>query len=221
MDDDEARRRRGAMVQTQIADRGVRNPAVLAAMQRVPREDFLPASLQGSAYADRALPIEAGQTLSQPYIVARMLEAAELGPRDRVLEVGAGSGYSTAVLALLAGHIVAIERHAELAALARARLQRLGHLHVEVHCADGSVGWPALAPYDAILVDAGGPQVPPALREQLALGGRLVMPVGDSVDFQHLVKLTRRAAGTFDRELLDAVAFVPLVGAQGWAADAD
>ena len=217
MHDDEARRRRGAMVQTQIADRGVRSPSVLAAMGRVAREDFLPEPLRNSAYADRALPIEAGQTLSQPYIVARMLEAAEIGPHDRVLEVGAGSGYSTAVLALLAGHVVALERHAELAELARSRLKRLGHRNVEVHCADGSVGWPALAPFDAILVDAGGPEVPEALREQLAPGGRLVMPVGASFHFQHLVKLTRRSATEFDREVLDAVAFVPLVGAQGWA----
>jgi len=220
MQDDEARRRRGAMVRTQIADRGVRDPAVLAAMQRVPSEDFLPASLQGSAYADRALPIEAGQTLSQPYIVARMLEAAEVGADDRVLEVGAGSGYSTAVLALLAGHVVAIERHAELAALASERLRRLGHRNVEVHVGDGSLGWPASAPFDAILVDAGGPQVPQALLDQLAPGGRLVMPVGASVDFQHLVKLTRRSASELEREVLDAVAFVPLVGAQGWADDA-
>jgi protein-L-isoaspartate(D-aspartate) O-methyltransferase len=215
----ENERRRGAMVQTQIADRGVRNPAVLAAMRRVPREEFLPEPLRGSAYADRALPIEAGQTVSQPYIVARMLEAAAIEPGDRVLEVGAGSGYSTAVLALLAGHVVALERHAELAELARERLQRLGCRNVEVHCADGSVGWPALAPFDAILVDAGGPHVPEALREQLALGGRLVMPVGASFDFQHLVKLTRRSATEFDREVLDAVAFVPLLGAQGWAED--
>jgi protein-L-isoaspartate(D-aspartate) O-methyltransferase len=218
-DDDEAGRRRSAMVQTQIADRGVRHPAVLAAMRRVPREEFLPASLQASAYDDRALPIEAGQTLSQPYIVARMLEAAEIGAHDRVLEVGAGSGYSTAVVALLCGHVVAIERHAELAALARERLKRLGHRNVEVHVGDGSLGWPASAPFDAILVDAGGPQVPEALRQQLAPGGRLVMPVGASVDFQHLVKLTRRSAAEFEREVLDAVAFVPLVGAQGWADD--
>ena len=219
MHDDEARRRRGAMVQTQIADRGVRSESVLAAMGRVAREEFLPASLGASAYADRALPIEAGQTLSQPYIVARMLDAAEVGPHDCVLEVGAGSGYSTAVLALLAARVVAIERHAELAALARSRLARLGHRHVEVHCADGSLGWPAAAPYDAILVDAAGPAVPEALRQQLAIGGRLVMPVGADSDFQHLIKLTRRSSSDFDREVLDAVAFVPLVGAQGWADD--
>lgn len=219
MHEDEARRRRRAMVQTQIADRGVRDPRVLAAMQRVAREDFLPESLRASAYADRPLPIEAGQTVSQPYIVARMLEAAEIGACDRALEVGAGSGYSTAVLALLAGHVVAIERHAELAELARARLKRLGYRNVEVHCADGSVGWPAAAPFDAILVDAGGPHVPEALQEQLAPGGRLVMPVGASLDDQYLVKLRRRSATVFDRDVLDAVAFVPLVGAQGWAED--
>ena len=219
MHDDEARRRRGAMVQAQIADRGVRSESVLDAMRRVAREDFLPPSLRASAYADCPLPIEAGQTLSQPYIVARMLEAAEVGPHDRVLEVGAGSGYSTAVLALLAGRVVAIERHAELAGLARSRLARLGHRHVEVHCADGSIGWPAAAPYDAILVDAAGPAVPEALRQQLVVGGRLVMPVGADGNFQHLIKLTRRSASDFDREVLDAVAFVPLVGAQGWADD--
>jgi protein-L-isoaspartate(D-aspartate) O-methyltransferase len=219
MHDDEARRRRGAMVQTQIADRGVRSASVLAAMRRVPREEFLPESLHASAYADRALPIEARQTLSQPYVVARMLEAAEIGPRDRVLEVGAGSGYSTAVLALLAERVVAIERHAELAELARSRLKRLGHRNVELHCADGSVGWPQAAPFDAILVDAGGPEVPEALRQQLAIGGRLVMPVGADYHFQHLIKLTRRSESAFDREVLDAVAFVPLVGAQGWAED--
>jgi protein-L-isoaspartate(D-aspartate) O-methyltransferase len=219
MQDDEARRRRGAMVQTQIENRGVRDPAVLAAMRRVPREAFLSPELRSSAYADRALPIEAGQTISQPYIVARMLEAAAIRRHDRVLEVGAGSGYATAVMGLLAGHVVAIERHAQLADLARERLQRLGCLNVEVHCGDGSLGWPAAAPFDAIVVAAGGPQVPEVLRDQLAPGGRLVMPVGRHHDYQHLIKLTRRSPTEFEREVLDAVSFVPLVGAQGWAED--
>jgi len=217
MHDQDARRRRGAMVQTQIADRGIADPALLAAMRRVPREEFVPPELRASACADRALPIEAGQTISQPYIVARMLDAAAIRRHDRVLEIGAGSGYATAVAALLAGRVVAIERHAPLADLARERLKRLGYRNVEVHCADGSLGWPAAAPYDAIIVSAGGPHVPDALRSQLAPGGRLVMPVGGQVEFQHLVKLTRRSESEFDREVLDAVSFVPLVGAQGWA----
>ena len=210
--------RRERMVREQIASRGVRDPAVLDAMARVPREEFVTPDLRRRAYDDAPLPIEDGQTISQPYIVALMLDAARIGPADKVLEVGAGSGYASAVASLLAAHVVAIERHAGLAASAAERLARLGFATVEVHHADGSGGWPDGAPFDAILVAASGPRVPEALRDQLALGGRLVMPVGSSVWQQRLVRLTRRGDAAFDEEDLGGVVFVPLVGEHGWPA---
>ena len=214
-DDDRADERR-AMVAEQIAARGIRDPALLAAMRRVPRHAFVDGSLQAEAYDDTPLPIEDGQTISQPYIVALMLEAAMLKPADRVLEVGAGSGYASAAASVIAAHVVAIERHAGLAASAAERLARLGYAKVEVRHADGSGGWPAGAPFDAILVAASGPRVPEALRAQLAVGGRLVMPVGSSTWSQRLVRLTRRSSDAFDEEDLGGVVFVPLVGEHGW-----
>jgi len=206
------------MVREQIAARGVRDAAVLAAMRRVPREAFVDAGLHDRAYDDWPLPIAEGQTISQPYIVALMLEAAQLAPGDRVLEVGAGSGYASAVASLVAARVVAVERHASLCADAAARLDRLGYANVEVHCGDGSGGWAQAAPYDAILVSASGPRVPEALREQLAVGGRLVMPVGDASFSQRLCKVTRNAANGFVEQDLGGVVFVPLIGAHGWAA---
>lgn len=210
---------RDAMVEAQIAGRGVRDRAVLEAMRSVPREAFVAAGLRDRAYDDTPLSIGTGQTISQPYIVALMLEAAAIGPGDRVLEVGAGSGYAAAVAARLAAQVDAVERHAALAASARERLNSLGCANVAVHEADGSVGWPAGAPYDAIVVSAAGPHVPAPLREQLAIGGRLVMPVGERGWGQRLLKLTRVDADTFRQEDLGGVVFVPLVGEQGWAPD--
>ena len=207
------------MVDAQIAGRGVRDRAVLEAMRSVPREAFVTAGLRERAYDDTPLSIGSGQTISQPYIVALMLEAAAIAPGDRVLEVGAGSGYAAAIAGRLAAHVDAVERHAGLARAAAARLAALGLANVAIHEADGSVGWPAGAPYDAIVVAAAGPHLPAALREQLAVGGRLVMPVGDRGRGQRLLKLTRIDAGNFRQEDLGGVVFVPLVGAQGWASD--
>jgi protein-L-isoaspartate(D-aspartate) O-methyltransferase len=214
-DDDLAARRR-AMVDLQIHARGIREPALLAAMREVPRHEFVVAAFRDDAYEDTPLPIEERQTISQPYIVALMLEAARVGAADRVLEVGAGSGYASAVASRLAAHVDAIERHPRLVALARERLARLGYANVDVHGGDGSVGWPQGAPYDAIVVSAAGPRVPDALRAQLARGGRLVMPVGGEHATQRLVRVVRADDDRFDQTDLGGVMFVPLVGAQGW-----
>lgn len=214
----ERARRRARMVDQDLVPRGIRDPAVLAAMGDVPREAFLPEAMADHAYEDGALPIEAGQTISQPYIVAAMAQAAELGPGDRVLEVGTGSGYGAAVLRRLTDRVVTVERHPTLARSAAERLDRLGLADVMVIEGDGSLGWPGGAPYDAIVVTAGGPTVPEALLEQLADGGRLIMPLGPRRHAQRLVRV-RRSGETVGEEDLGAVAFVPLVGAQGWAAD--
>jgi protein-L-isoaspartate(D-aspartate) O-methyltransferase len=205
---------RERMVSRQIEARGIGDPAVLAAMRAVPREQFVAPDWAEAAYDDRALPIEAGQTISQPYIVALMAAAAALGPRDHVLEVGAGSGYAAAVLGQVAGRVIAIERHEQLARLAAERVERLGYGNVHILAGDGMLGWPEGAPYDAILVAAGGAAVPPALVAQLRSGGRLVMPVGGRWAGQTLVRLVKRDDGTFEQAELCAVRFVPLVGAQ-------
>jgi protein-L-isoaspartate(D-aspartate) O-methyltransferase len=210
-----AARLRERMVARQLEDRGVADARVLAAMREVPRHLFVSDELADSAYDDRALPIGGGQTISQPYVVALMLEALALRPDDRALEVGAGSGYASALLARLAREVLAIERDPELCERARQHLAELGAANVELHAADGTLGWPARAPYDAILVSAGGPRVPPALEAQLAPGGRLVMPVGARRS-QSLTRFVRRADGALDRVDLGEVAFVPLVGEQGF-----
>jgi protein-L-isoaspartate(D-aspartate) O-methyltransferase len=212
MDTAAARKR---MVDRQIRARGVRDRRVLAAMEIVPREAFLPPELEDHAYDDRPLPIEAGQTISQPYIVALMTEALRLQAGDRVLEIGTGSGYAAAVLSRVANHVYTVERHEVLARVARERLQTLDYRNVDVQCGDGTVGWRDHAPYDAIVVAAGGPDLPQALLDQLAIGGRLVMPVGSS-RAQELVRVTRRTATDYQREDLGAVQFVPLIGEQGW-----
>ncbi len=204
------------MVERQLAARGISDPRVLAAMREVPREAFVPERLAEFSYEDTPLPIEEGQTISQPYIVAAMAEALELRPEDRVLEIGAGSGYAAAVLSRVGREVWAVERHPELARLAAERLARLGYDNAHVLEGDGTLGLPEHAPYDAIVVAAGGPEVPPALREQLAVGGRLVIPVSEDPRLQTLVRVRRRADG-FDHEDLGAVRFVPLVGAQGWS----
>lgn len=186
------------------------------AMAKVPREVFVPQSCRRLAYSDGPLPIGMGQTISQPYMVAWMAEALELAPGDRVLEVGTGSGYSAAVLGRLGGAVYTVERHASLARGARAVLMRLGYDNVHVRHGDGSLGWPEHAPFDAIIVSAGGPRVPAALRDQLNPGGRLVMPVGPAVGSQLLVRERRAPTGDFSREELGSVRFVPLVGEEGF-----
>ena len=208
--------RRERMVARQLADRGIVDARVLEAMRRVPRERFVAPALRREAYDDGPLPIGVGQTISQPYIVALMIEAAQIGPDDRVLEVGAGSGYAAAVISLIARRVYAIERHERLADRARALLERLGYRTVELRCGDGSAGWPEAVPFDSILVAAGGPDVPPALRAQLVVGGRLVMPVGPDSHRQRLVKITRTGEGSFREADLGGVSFVPLIGVQGW-----
>jgi protein-L-isoaspartate(D-aspartate) O-methyltransferase len=211
----EARER---MVEFQLVGRGIRDPAVLAAMRTVPRERFVDGDLVHRAYEDGPLPIGEGQTISQPYIVAVMTEALRLQAGDRVLEIGTGSGYAAAVLAVIAAEVYTIERMESLAALSRRRLRELGYANVQVRHGDGSLGWSEHAPYDAIVVTAGGPEVPHSLLGQLAVGGRLVMPVGSTSRSQRLVRVVRTGEETYDREPLEEVCFVPLIGAEGWPA---
>ncbi|HYE46902.1 MAG TPA: protein-L-isoaspartate(D-aspartate) O-methyltransferase [Caulobacter sp.] len=208
---------RARMVDQQLAARGISDPFVLDAMRQVPREAFLPDAMAEFAYEDSALPLGEGQTVSQPWIVAAMIQAAEVRPGDRVLEIGAGSGYAAAVLSRIAAGVFAIERIETLSLAAKARLQRLGYDNVEVRTGDGSHGLPQAAPFDAILVAASGPAIPQPLKEQLDIGGRLVAPVGESPEDQRLVKITRVDAGHFVEEDLGGVRFVPLIGAHGWA----
>jgi protein-L-isoaspartate(D-aspartate) O-methyltransferase len=218
VDDDDANtlQQRSWMVAQQVEARGIRDKRVIEAMRRIPRHAFIAAAMRREAYEDTPLPIEEGQTISQPYIVALMLEAARLGDRDRMLEVGAGSGYASAIAAQLVAHVDAVERHPRLVELARARLARLGIANVDVHVGDGSAGWPSGAPYDAIVVAAAGPRVPEPLREQLAVGGRLVIPVASGFGAQRLVLVERRGDAEWREDDLGGVMFVPLVGAQGW-----
>jgi protein-L-isoaspartate(D-aspartate) O-methyltransferase len=213
----DAREARENMIERQLAMRGVQDQRVLTAMRQVPREAFVPATVQDYAYQDRPLPIGCGQTISQPYIVALMIEAASLRETDRVLEIGAGSGYAAAVMSRIAARVYAVERIAELATAAAERLLRLGYANIEMRAADGTWGWPEAAPFDAILVAAAGPAVPPPLAEQLAVGGRLVMPVDDEPFGQRLVRVTRAGPDDFTQRNLCGVAFVPLIGAHGWA----
>jgi protein-L-isoaspartate(D-aspartate) O-methyltransferase len=214
MADFAALRRR--MVDTQLVARGVRHPAVLRAMAAVPRERFVPELDAPDAYEDFALPIGHAQTISQPYVVALMLEAIAPRPTDRVLEIGTGSGYATAVLAEVVAEVYTVERLGTLVAAARTRLAELGYRNVHVLEGDGSLGWPEHAPYDGILVTAGGPTVPAPLPSQLRIGGHLVVPVGPTRGSQELVRVTRRAATEYARESLGPVAFVPLIGEAGW-----
>ncbi|MGV2866564.1 protein-L-isoaspartate(D-aspartate) O-methyltransferase [Achromobacter sp. AGC39] len=209
------------MVQRQLIDRGVHDPAVLAAMRRVPRHAFVPDNTRALAYDDGALPIECGQTISQPYIVALMLQSAMLRPSDRVLEIGTGSGYAAAVMARIVQVVHTVERHERLALKAREQLQRLGCDNVIVHVDDGTLGLPSRAPFDAIVAAASGPYVPPAWREQLAIGGRLIMPVGPSSGPQHLIRLWREADTDYREQSLGMVAFVPLIGEQAWHSEGD
>lgn len=215
---DEYKKLRDRMVDVHLARRGIRDRRVLDAMRTVPRERFVREGLEEFAYEDSPLPIEEEQTISQPYIVAAMAEAAEIGPGDRVLEVGAGSGYAAAVLGRIAGRVFAIERHPSLAELARERNRALGYGNVDIRTGDGTRGLEEEAPFDAILVAAGAPAVPAALKQQLAPGGRLVIPVGEASE-QRLCKITRTGEDRFEEENLGAVMFVPLIGEQGWPED--
>jgi protein-L-isoaspartate(D-aspartate) O-methyltransferase len=207
---------RAAMVARQLERRGIRDPRVLDAMRTVPREAFVPGEPRTSAYDDRALPIDRGQTISQPYIVARMTELLEVEPGDRVLEIGTGSGYQAAVLAGLGARVVSIERHESLARAARETLRALGIDGVEVRVGDGSRGEPEGAPWDGIIVTAGAPDVPSELREQLVIGGRLVIPVGGRWE-QELLVVERRSEADWREQSDGPVVFVPLVGEGGWA----
>ena len=212
-------RARYHMVNVQIAKRGVRDPRVLQAMRSVPREAFVEPGLEEFAYDDGPLPIGEGQTISQPYIVALMIEAAELEPDHRVLEVGTGSGYAAAVISQIAGEVHTVERHPLLSAEAQQRFKKLGCENIRVRTGDGTQGWPEAAPFDAILVAASGPEIPAALKEQLAIGGRLVIPVGEQRWGQTLRKVRRTGQSEYEEEDLGAVAFVPLIGEQAWAED--
>ncbi|HEV8384629.1 MAG TPA: protein-L-isoaspartate(D-aspartate) O-methyltransferase [Candidatus Acidoferrales bacterium] len=205
---------RREMVEEQIRDRGVRDPRVLDAMLRVPRHEFVPEDFVPGAYADQPLPIGEGQTISQPFMVAAMTQALELQGHERVLEIGTGSGYQAAVLAVLAREVYSVENLASLAAVAQARLVRLGYDNVQVHSGDGTLGWPAAAPYDAIMVTAAAPHVPSPLVEQLAEGGRMVIPVGSAAE-QELLRV-RKTEGRITSETLHYCRFVPLLGRHGW-----
>jgi protein-L-isoaspartate(D-aspartate) O-methyltransferase len=203
-----------AWIDDQLVARGIRDTRVLDAMRRVPRHKFVEHETQGLAYADRALPIGDGQTISQPYMVAAMTEALRLHGRERVLDVGTGSGYQAAILAELAREVVTIERRPELADAARKRLDSLGYRNVRVLVGDGSVGYVDDAPYDGILVAAASPRVPESLKHQLADGGRLVIPVGPP-DQQRLT-IVCRDGDRFVESVHEGCVFVPLVGAEGW-----
>jgi protein-L-isoaspartate(D-aspartate) O-methyltransferase len=207
---------RGQMVRRQIEARGIFDAMILDAFREVPREEFVDEEHRRWAYDDNPLPIEAGQTISQPYIVALMIQAAAIGPGDKVLEVGAGSGYAAAVISRIAERVVAIERHGELVQIARERMARLGYDNVRIIQGDGTRGCADEAPFDAILAAASGSHVPKPLVDQLAPGGRLVMPVGDPGFVQELVKVTKCPDGTTTQENLGGVRFVPLIGEEGW-----
>jgi protein-L-isoaspartate(D-aspartate) O-methyltransferase len=212
---------REAMVERQIESRGVSDPKILDAFRTVPREVFVGEDYAELAYGDHPLPIEAGQTISQPYIVALMIEAAGIGPNDKVLEVGGGSGYASAVMSRIAREVVAIERQHDLVELARERLQALGYDNVRVVQGDGTRGCSDEAPFDAILAAASGSHVPQPLVDQLAEGGTIVMPVGDPGWVQKLVKGTKGPDGKLVTEDLGGVRFVPLIGEEGWDDDGD
>lgn len=207
---------REIMIERDLIGRGIHDPAVLKAMREVPRETFVEERMQELAYEDGPLPISEGQTISQPYIVAYMTEALELSSSDRVLEIGTGSGYAAAILSRIVDTVYSVERLEGLARSARHRLEMLGYTNIVVHQGDGTLGWPEHAPYDAIVVTAGAPKVPKPLLGQLAIGGRLVIPVGASSYLQDLVRVRRVGEHDYRTEELCGVRFVPLIGAEGW-----
>jgi protein-L-isoaspartate(D-aspartate) O-methyltransferase len=208
----EAQRKR--MVDAQLIPRGIRDPLVLEAMGKVAREEFVPKNLRERAYSDNALPIAENQTISQPYIVALMTQALELKGGEKVLEIGTGSGYQAAILAEIAGEVYTVERISALNDRAKEILSKLGYRNIHYKVVNGTLGWPERSPYDAIIVTAGAPKIPEPLMEQLAEGGRMVIPVGDSLD-QDLLKI-RKVGGEPLTEDLGAVRFVRLVGEYGW-----
>lgn len=207
---------RHQMVTTQLERRGIRDVNVLDAMRAVPREEFVAREHRPHAYEDRPLAIGAGQTISQPYIVAYMIEALQLQGGETVLEIGGGSGYAAAVLASIASHVFTIERIPELAEIARTNLEAAGIRNVTVRCADGTQGWLEKAPFDAILVSAGAPEVPRPLLNQMRTGARMVIPIGNAPTSQDLIRVIRTDPNTFEREWLTDVRFVPLIGEEGW-----
>ena len=209
---------REQMVREQLQGRGITDARVLAAFRKVPRHLFVPAEYQRDAYEDHPIPIDQGQTISQPFIVALMISALRLRGHERVLEIGTGSGYQTALLAELALEVYSVERLPELCRAAQQRLATFGYLNVQLAPANGSLGWPEAAPYDAIIVSAAAPEVPPPLLEQLAPHGRLVLPVG-SQQSQRLLVVERRNGEVFQRPVAECV-FVPLVGQYGWPGEA-
>jgi protein-L-isoaspartate(D-aspartate) O-methyltransferase len=203
-----------AMVESQLRRRGITDKRVLDVMSAVPRHEFVPADLRGRSYEDAPLPIGEGQTISQPYIVAAMTAALRLSGSECVLEIGTGCGYQAAILSLLASEVFTVECRTSLATSAASRLARLGYANVHVHCGDGTLGLPDLAPFDAILVAAAAPSVPPPFQAQLSEGGRLILPVGDE-ELQELQFIERRG-GAFHTRALEGCRFVPLVGCHGW-----
>ena len=205
---------REEMIEKQLRRRGIQDAAVLAAMAEVPRHEFVSENVRAHAYDDLPLPIGSGQTISQPYIVAAMTAALHLQPGDRVLEIGTGCGYHAAVLSRLAEEVFTIERRAELASSASAALARLGYSNAHVHCGDGTLGLPELAPFDAILVAAAAPAIPKPLLAQLAEGGRIILPIGGA-EHQEL-QLIEKRGDTFPTKMLEGCRFVPLLGHHGW-----
>lgn len=208
--------RRSRMVAEQLKGRGITDTAVLDAMSIVPRENFVLPAYQDLAYEDTPLPIHAGQTISQPYIVAYMISALQLKPNDRVLEIGTGSGYEAAILSCIVREVYTVERSERLVRYAQRRLDQLGYDNIHIRYANGTLGWPEHAPYEAIIVSAGGPYVPPSLVQQLAVNGRLVMPVGQDPFHQMLIRYTKDSTEALIGEPLGPVAFVPLIGREGW-----
>lgn len=204
-----------SMIEDQIRRRGVNDPATLSAMLEVPREQFVPLNLQKYAYADSPLNIGSGQTISQPYIVALMTQAAQLKPEDRALDIGTGSGYAAAILSRIVKDVYSIERIPELTMRAESVVKQLGYNNIYFKVGDGTLGWPEKAPFDAILVTAGAPVVPESLLDQLNIGGRVIIPVGDTFS-QELLRLKKTPKGDFTKEILEFVRFVPLIGKQGW-----
>jgi protein-L-isoaspartate(D-aspartate) O-methyltransferase len=208
---------RFTMVESQLRQRGIHDERLLAAMSKVPRHEFVSPQNWNEAYADHPIPIAEKQTTSQPYMIAAMVQAAQIKPEDRVLEIGAGSGYQTALLAELASQVFAVERYASLAEAAQKTLERLGYRNARIVTGDGSLGLPEAAPYDAIIVSAAAPRIPQALIGQLAIGGRLLIPVGES-DQQLLQLVQRQPDGSTTVRTLEGCRFVPLIGEQGFVA---
>lgn len=208
---------RERMVELQLKKRSIHDPRVLQAFRRVPRHEFVPENLRQQAYADGPLPIGEGQTISQPYMVAIMTQVAEITPGNRILEVGTGSGYQTAILLEMGAEVYTIERISQLSEQALETLHRLNYTNVHTRAANGTLGWEEEAPFDAILVTAGAPQIPRPLLDQLAIGGRLVIPLDE--DYSQVLYIVRRAEEGFEKERGERCTFVPLIGEHGWKKD--